>query len=109
MAEKIDILSSKYFIDGLEKVESEELSELLKNPEYKERFEWFRKNWENDLADTGCKFDMSSGRSCIKPNMISSSSSYRYSAIGIRGKSQPLSNHHPLAALLPISLPLLLG
>jgi len=62
MAEEIDILSSKYFIDGLEKVESEELIELLKNPEYKERFEWFRNNWENDLTDTGCKLDMNSGK-----------------------------------------------
>jgi ferric-dicitrate binding protein FerR (iron transport regulator) len=62
MAEKIDILSSKYFIDGLEKEESEELTELLKKPEYKERFEWFRNNWENDQADTGCKFDMNSGK-----------------------------------------------
>ncbi len=58
MTERIDILSSKYFVDEIEKLESDELTELLKNPEYKERFEWFGNNWEDDQTDIGYEFDM---------------------------------------------------
>ncbi len=62
MAERIDILSSKYFIDELEKVDSDELTEFLKNPEYKERFEWFKTNWEDDQAESEYEFDMNRGK-----------------------------------------------
>jgi len=62
MKERIDILSSKYFIEELEKEEFNELTELIKNPEFKERFEWFRNNWEDDQADPGYTFDMKRGK-----------------------------------------------
>jgi len=90
MAEKIDILSSKYFIDELEKVESEELTELLKTPQYKERFEWFRNNWENDLADTGCNYNLNSGKDLTKEMIRKAEPGFEF-PVPEQGKSASLS------------------
>ncbi len=46
MIDRIDILASGYFVDELDKGESEELMDLIRDPAHKERFEWFRNNWE---------------------------------------------------------------
>jgi transmembrane sensor len=58
MIDRIDILASGYFVDELDKGESEELMDLIGEPALKERFEWFRNNWEDEQEDVITKFNI---------------------------------------------------